>query len=370
VKVLITGGAGFIGSHTADLLLKKGYEVRIIDSLEPPVHPQREKPDYLHSEIEFILGDVRNGDDLRRVLRGVSAVFHLAAYQGYLTDFSNFAWTNDGSTALLYEVIVNEHLPIEKVVLASSQAVYGEGKYKCRSHGIYYPLPRSIGQLERGEWELTCPVCHDTMESQVTDESKVNPHSQYATSKYSQELYALALGRRFGIPSVALRYSITQGPRQSYYNAYSGILRIFTSRIFNNLLPTVYEDGKQLRDYVHVKDVAEANVLALENNSVNFGAFNVGGTQAVTVLEYAKLIMSFLGKNEQLACRGEFRLGDTRHIVSDISKLGRLGWRPRIPLQEVIRDYLDWAQRQGAVSDHYSAAEEVMKRQGILRSVR
>ena len=370
MRVLVTGGAGFIGSHTVDLLIEKGHEVRILDSLEPPVHPHRRKPDYLTDEAEFIIGDVRNDNDLARALRGVDAVFHFAAYQGYLTDFSKFAFTNDGSTALLFQIIVNEHLPIKKVVVASSQAVYGEGKYRCHSHGIRYPLPRSISQLERGEWELKCPICREIMESLPTDEAVVHPHNQYSVSKYSQELYALTLGKRFEIPTVVLRYSITQGPHQSFYNEYFGILRVFASRLHNNLIPTIYEDGKQLRDYVHVKDVAEANLLMIENDLVDYEAFNVGGNQVVTVMEYAKLLMSILGENVELDCPNEFQYGDTRHIISDISKLGSLGWQPRMPLHRIIESYVDWVQQLGEVSDCYTEAREVMRHQQFLRSVR
>jgi len=276
-KVLVTGGAGFIGSHTVDLLLEKGYEVRVLDSLTPPVHPKKEKPAYLPEDVEFILGDVQNRNDMEKALQGVSAVFHLAAYQDYLTDFSKFAFVNDGGTALLYEMIVNHRLPIEKVVLGSSQAVYGEGKYQCAEHGAQYPPMRCLEQLERGDWEVKCPACDRQMNLVPTDESRVNPHNQYAVSKYAQELYALTLGRRHGIPTVALRYSITQGPRQSIHNAYSGVLRSSVIRLLNNLPPVIYEDGQQLRDYVFVGDVAQANLLALEKDTASFEVFNVGG---------------------------------------------------------------------------------------------
>ena len=369
MKVLITGGAGFIGSHTADLLLERGHEVRILDSLEPPVHPQRQKPEYVPNDVVFILGDVQNESDIEKALRGIEAVFHLAAYQGYLTRFSKFALVNDGGTALLYEVIVNEHLPIEKVILGSSQAVYGEGKYECPSHGIQYPPTRELSQLEREEWEIKCPLCQGSTKPLHTDESKVNPHNQYAISKYSQELYALTLGKRFSIPTVVLRYSITQGPRQSFYNAYSGILRIFTMRLLSNLPPIIYEDGQQLRDYIHVRDVVEANLLVLENDSANFEVFNVGGSKATTVLEYAKLLISVFGGAIEPQRRGEFRFGDTHHIISDISKLKSLGWQPKTPLDQIIRDYLEWVEKQADVSDYYTQAEKVMRRQGVSRSV-
>jgi len=370
LKVLITGGAGFIGSHTADLLLEKGYEVRILDSLEAPVHPKREKPNYLSPEVEFILGDVQNKSDVKAALKGVDAVFHLAAYQDYLTDFSRFAFVNDGGTALLYEVIVNNHLPIQKVVLASSQAVYGEGKYQCSTHGVQYPPPRELGQLEKKEWEVKCPLCGESMKPLPADELNCNPHNQYAISKYAQERYALTLGKRFGIPTVALRYSITQGPRQSFYNAYSGILRIFTIRCLNGLVPIIYEDGQQLRDYVYVKDVAKANLLVLGNAVADYEIFNIGGSNATTVLEYSKLFTSIAGCDMAPQIPGEFRFGDTRHSVSAISKIKGLGWCPQIPLEQIIREYLEWVRQQGAISDYYTQTEQVMKNQGVIRSIK
>lgn len=369
MRVLVTGGAGFIGSHTVDLLLRRGYEVRILDNLTPPVHPQKKRPVYLPKEAEFVLGDVRDRCAVEKSLQGVNAVFHLAAQQGYLTDFSTFAFTNDGSTALIYEVIVENKLNIEKVVVASSQAVYGEGKYCCAKHDAQYPLPRSLTQLEKGEWELKCPLCQDIMHYLPTDEIRVNPHNQYAVSKYSQELYALTLGQRWGIPTVVLRYSITQGSRQSFYNAYSGILRIFTVRLLSGLSPIIYEDGKQLRDYVHVGDVALANLLVMESNAADYGVYNVGGSEILSVADYARLIMRVMGKNTNSQIPGEFRFGDTRHIVSDISKLRRLGWRQKTTLNQVVREYVGWASAQPEVSDHYAEAERIMKQEGVIREV-
>jgi len=369
MRLLITGGAGFIGSHTADLLLKRGYEVRILDSLEPPVHPQREKPQYIPDDVEFVLGDIRSRSDMEKALRGVNAVIHLAAYQDYLTDFSRFALVNDGGTALLYEIIVSECLPIEKVVLGSSQAVYGEGKYECLEHGIQYPPPRSLEQLERGDWGVKCPICGGKISPLPTDESRVNPHNQYAVSKYSQELYALTLGRRYGIPTVVLRYSITQGPRQSFYNAYSGNLRSFVIRLLSDLPPVIYEDGRQLRDYVYVGDVARANLLALEGDAANFEVFNIGGNRAVSVLEYAAMLIKLMGKDIEPEISGEFRLGDMRHIFSDISKIKtRLRWEPLVPLEEIAREYIAWAGSQPGVKDYYAEAARAMRAMGILRA--
>ena len=259
MKVLVTGGAGFIGSHTVDTLLAKGHKIRIMDSLERSVH-LRGKPDYVPDEAEFILGDVRNKADWKIALEGIDLVFHFAAYQDYLTDFSRFFDVNSRGTALLYEVIVEEKLPVEKVIIASSQAVYGEGKYKCSKDGIVYPDPRSLGQLERGEWELRCPKCGGKIKMELTDEARVNPQNQYAISKYSQELIGLALGQRYGIPTVCLRYSIVQGPRQSPYNLYSGALRTFALSTYFKKGSVIYEDGLQLRDYVNIEDAVRANL--------------------------------------------------------------------------------------------------------------
>ena len=370
MKALVTGGAGFIGSHTADLLLKKGYSVFILDSLEPPVHPQRRKPDYIPDDVEFILGDVNNRSDLEKALKGVDFVFHLAAYQGYLHDFGKFAIVNDGGTALLYEIIVNNHLPVQSVILGSSQAVYGEGKYECPVHGIQYPPPRTLEQLKRGEWGIKCAICYQDMKPLITDELRVNPHNQYAVSKYCQELYALNLGKRFGIPTVVLRYSITQGSRQSFHNAYSGILRIFTTRLFSNLPPIIYEDGNQLRDYVHVSDVAQANLLVMESGATNFDVFNVGGDKAMSVLEYAELFSRLAGVNAEPEIRGEFRFGDTHHIISGISKLKKLDWQPKIPVEHIIKEYIEWVETQPGLADYYAEAERVMKQEGIIKRVK
>jgi dTDP-L-rhamnose 4-epimerase len=369
-KVLVTGGAGFIGSHTVDLLLKKGYEVRVLDSLTPPVHPRKERPVYLPKNVEFMLGDVQNRNDMEKAVRGVRAVFHLAAHQDYLTDFSKFAFVNDGGTALLYEIIVNHRLPVEKVVLGSSQAVYGEGKYQCPRHGAQYPPMRPLKQLQAGDWEARCPACHKQMKPLPVDESRVNPHNQYAVSKYAQELYALTLGERHGIPTVALRYSITHGPRQSIHNAYSGLLRSCVIRLLNNLPPVIYEDGRQLRDYVYVGDVAQANLLALENDKANFEVFNVGGEKPVTVLDYVGMLLKLWRKDMEPEILGQFRFGDMRHVFSDISKIrSLLGWQPATPLKQAAEQYVIWAQSQPEIKDSYAEAAMTMKRMGVLRAV-
>ena len=367
-RILVTGGAGFIGSHTVDLLLSCGYEVRVLDNLSPPVHCNGQRPDYCSSQAQFIVGDVRVKADWEQALENIDAVLHLAAYQDYLPDFSTFFHVNTVGTALLYEVIVENGFPIQKVVLASSQAVYGEGKYYCSEDGTQYPPPRSTEQLERQDWELRCPQCSAPLKMVDSDEARVNPHNSYAISKYTQEMIAFVLGRRYEVPSVALRYSIVQGTRQSFRNAYSGALRIFAMQLLAAERPTVYEDGEQIRDYVYVGDVARANLLALEEARADFRAFNVGGGRQVTVNQIARIVAEVCGRPDAEPIVGsEYRFGDTRHISSDIAQLGELGWRPTGTVERNVAEYLEWAQQQDDFGDYATQARDNMRQLGAVR---
>ena len=364
--ILVTGGAGFIGSHTVDALHGRGYRVRVLDALAPPVHAG-ERPGYLPSEVEFICGSVTDRSVLREALEGVDAVFHFAAYQDYLTDFSHFYLTNSVGTALLYELIVNERLPVRKVVVASSQAVYGEGKYGCPNHDIQYPDQRQPAHLALGEWEVSCPQCAAPMEALWTDERVVAPHNSYGLSKRDQEDIAIKLGHRYGVPSVALRYSIVQGPRQSFRNAYSGALRSFAVRVLTSQRPVIYEDGEQLRDYVSIHDVIEANLLVLCDSRADYQVFNVGGDQRVTVRSLAHMVIEATGVGIEPEFPGLYRIGDSRHTFSDVSKLRALGWAPRVSQQEMVREYLAWAAEQPGLEDSFARARVVMEAAGVLR---
>ncbi|MCX7887290.1 MAG: NAD-dependent epimerase/dehydratase family protein [Verrucomicrobiae bacterium] len=367
-KVLITGGAGFIGSHTADELLRAGYEVRLLDNLTPPVHDGSGRwPAWLPPEAEKLLGDVRNAEDWRRALEGVDYVVHLAAYQDLLPDFSRFFHVNSVGTALLYEVVVAERLPIRKVLVASSQFVYGEGRYHCAKDGEVFPDGREPWRLAKGLWEPVCPQCGGAIQPLPLQERHANPKNQYSISKYSQELVAIALGRNHGIPSVALRYSIVQGARQSYRNAYSGVLRIFTLSNLAGRPAPVFEDGRQLRDFVNVCDVARANRLVLESEAADFGVFNVGGGRGYTVLEFAQIVAEETGTNMVPQITGEYRVGDTRHSVSDISKLKQLGWQPVKTPRDSVREYLAWIGGEKIERDYAGEALEMMRRVGTLR---
>jgi dTDP-L-rhamnose 4-epimerase len=399
--MLVTGGAGFIGSHTVDLLLQRGYRVRILDNLQPRVHPKG-KPDWVPEDAEFIKGDVANPCDLAQALDGADGVFHLAAYQDYLPDFSTFIHTNTESTALLFELIISNRrrFPVRKIVFASSQSVCGEGRYLCTGgeeigrthyasrsarhirmrgsapitplpgHGIVSPGPRPLEQLRRADWEVRCAQCNAEMEPLLIDEATVYPHTAYGISKYTIELLADRLGRRYDVPTACMRYTYVQGPRNSFYNAYSGVARRFAMRILHGLPPVVYEDGGQLRDYVNVRDVALANVLALERNESDFQVLNVGGGRAVTVLEFARIMLRALDSDMEPEVAGEFRLGDTRHTVSDIARMRQLGWEPSVPVEENVRQYVEWLGTQSVNKEYLLEAERVMQESGVVQATR
>ncbi|EKD23157.1 MAG: NAD-dependent epimerase/dehydratase, partial [uncultured bacterium] len=318
-KVLITGGAGFIGSHTADELERRGFEISIFDNLSPKTHFGH-WPDWVKPSWNRIQGDVRNRSDLEKSLDGVTHVIHLAALMDLMPNYSDFFDTNVTSTALIYEIIVEKKLPIQKVLVASSQFVYGEGIWKCAKDGDARPKNRTVEQMISGQFDPVCPICSGSIEYQPQKETYQDPPNQYAISKYSQELIALKLGRLNNIPSAAMRYSIVHGPRQSLKNAYSGALRIFTLKMLANQSPTIFEDGLSQRDYVSVFDVARANADVLESDKANYENFNVGSGKSFTVIELAEIIARTIGIDANLTPCGEFRVGDNRHAVSDISK--------------------------------------------------
>jgi dTDP-L-rhamnose 4-epimerase len=370
----VTGGAGFIGSHTVDLLLAKGYEVRVLDTLDARVHPDG-KPNYLGPDVQFIKGDVSDAADLAKALDGVRLVFHLAAYQDYMPDFSRFIHTNAESAALLFELAVRDRarFPVERIVFASSQAVSGEGKYRCTiENTIFYPGPRSIKQLEQADWNIRCPSCNEPADPQLIDELTCNnPHTAYGISKYCTELLAFRLGSRYGITTAAMRYTYVQGPRNSIFNAYSGIARRFALRIRAGLAPVCFEDGAQLRDYVNVYDVASSNVLVLETPAADGVAFNVGGGRAVTVLEFARIMLNAFDKPDLVPeIPGVFRVGDTRHTVSDIGRLRALGWEPTTTVEDNVKQYIAWLETQSGTEAYMVEAERAMVTQGILRQTR
>jgi dTDP-L-rhamnose 4-epimerase len=365
MRVLVTGGAGFIGSHLVDRFLSYGFTVRVLDSLDPKIHPHGLVRGFPKG-VDFIQGDTRDADTLLAALRDVDVVSHQAAYQDYMLDFSRFMDVNAVSTALIYELIVRERLKVKKVIVASSQAVYGEGQYDCAVHGFFQPLPRSQQQLAREQWDVRCPECHQPAKARQLEEGHTNPFNQYAVSKLAEEKIALGLGWLHEIPSVALRYSITQGPRQSLFNHYSGICRIFVGRALKGEPLIVYEDGLQTRDFVHIDDVVDANMGVLESDDANFQAFNVGSGKPTTVLAYAELVLKKLSSHVGISYTGEYRRGDNRNSVSSVNKLRSIGWEPKRDLSTILDDFMAWVETIGGNPSQVQDAYADMRRAGVV----
>ena len=366
MRILVTGGAGFIGSHTCDRLLAGGHDVVVLDALTPPVH-RGGRPSYLSPGAEFYQGDTRNRDLVTNLLRRVDAVYHFAAYQDYLPDFARFSDVNVVSTALLYEIIVAERLDLARVVVASSQSAMGEGLYRCPVDGEQLPGMRPETALAAGRWDIACPDCGRPLELQATPEPVSNPQNAYGMSKLAEEMVAINLGRRYGIPTVALRYSIVQGPRQSVYNAYSGACRIFCLSYLQGTAPTLYEDGAAIRDYVNIDDVVDANVLVLSDDRAAGRVFNVGGGQPVTTAEFADIVRCHYGSGEPGVVTGEYRFGDTRHILSDIGALRSLGWEPRRTPADSVKAYAAWLDGMAGLDGVLAGANARMRELGVVR---
>jgi dTDP-L-rhamnose 4-epimerase len=368
MRILVTGGAGFIGSHTTDRLVEQGHDVIVLDALTPPVH-RAGKPNYLTPGAELFIGDVRNRDLLANLLRRVDAVYHLAAYQDYLPDFARFTDVNVTSTALIYEIAVAERLDLSRVVVASSQSAMGEGLYRCAEHGEQIPDSRPEAALEEARWDLACPVCAGPLKMQLTPERISNPQNAYGMSKFAEEMVAIPLGRRYAIPTVAMRYSIVQGPRQSVYNAYSGACRIFNLHYLLGSAPAVYEDGQAIRDYVNIHDVVDANVLVLTEERAAGRVFNVGGGTGYATIEFAEIVRRHYGSELAPRITGEYRFGDTRHIHSDIDALKQLGWSPqRIPADSVA-EYATWLEGMPQLDEILAEADAKMRALGVVRKI-
>lgn len=366
-RVLVTGGAGLIGSHIVDAVRDAGWNVRVFDNLERQTH-RNGRPPWLDREIEFHQGDVRNRRDWERALQDIDLVFHEAAYGGYMPQIAKFIHVNSVGTALMLETIRDRRLPVEKIVMASSQAVYNEGAYTCPEHGAFYGQTRPIAQLEAGDFQMHCPRCAAVATPIPTDEAApMGGENVYAISKADQERLLISWGRATGIPVVALRYSCTYGPRQSVFNPYTGVIAIFCTRLMNDLPPVIYEDGRQSRDLIFVEDVARANMLAATDDRANGRVFNVGTGQAAEIGELATMLAERLGKPISPNLPGTFRPGEMRALISDISAIGGLGFVPHVDLATGIDRYLAWIRTQGDIKEYFSAAERVLRRRNVLK---
>ncbi len=365
-RALVTGGAGLIGSHIVDLLLREGWSVRILDNLEPQTHGSG-PPTWLAAGAELCVADIRDGAAVRAALDGVDVVFHQAAYGGYMPDMAKYVHVNSFGTAQLLEIIRDERLPVRKVIVASSQAVYQEGAGACLTHGQVYPSTRPLAQLQRGDFAVHCPICDaPTTPVPTPEEAPIGGETVYAITKVDQERLTLSWGRQTGIPTVALRYSCTYGPRQSIFNPYTGVIAIFSTRILNGQPPILYEDGDQTRDMCYVEDIARANLLAATTSALDGRAVNIGSGRPTTVREMARLIAGALGKPIEPIARGEFRPGEMRHLTSDIQLARSAGYEPSVNLADGIANYVAWIMSQGDVRDYFAAAEAGLRERRIV----
>ena len=376
-RVLITGGAGFIGSNLALKLISKGYSVTVLDNLSQQIHgddPSITSPLYLtiKDKVNFIKGDVSVRCDWEKALDNQDAVIHLAAETGTgqsMYEIGRYSKINIQGTAMLWDILANQQHSIKKVVVASSRAIYGEGKYKCGEHGVVFPLLREDIYMGNGDFNVKCPFCNCNVELlATTEDSKIHPTSIYGLTKQVQEEMSMIAGRSLSIPVVVFRYQNVYGPGQSLSNPYTGILSIFSTRIKNGNEITIFEDGKESRDFVYIDDVVSATILGLEKEEANFESFNIGRGERTDVFTVACALKEKYESNVDIKITGNYRLGDIRDNFADISKAMRLlGYKPEISFESGISSFVNWVNTQDIQKDNYSQSIEEMKRKGLYK---
>ena len=361
MNILVTGGAGFIGSHIVDELIERGHRVRVLDALVEQVHGGA-GPQYLNKNAEFLQGDICDAELVDRALEGVDVVYHKAAEVGVgqsMYEIARYVKANDLGTAVLLEAIVKRRPQIKKLVVASSMSIYGEGAYACESCGPVLPKLRTLPQLLDRDWEINCPQCGSKAKPVPTNEDKpLIPSSVYAISKQDQEQFSLVVGRAYDIPVVALRYFNVYGTRQALSNPYTGVCAIFSGRLLNDQAPMVFEDGEQTRDFVHVSDIVQANMLALETDKADYQALNIGTGSPISISDISLMLARGLGKDIRPEVTGKYREGDIRHCVADISRArALLGYEPKVKLADGIPELLEWVRQQQAENTTQATTE-------------
>jgi dTDP-L-rhamnose 4-epimerase len=367
LNILVTGGAGFIGSHLVDALVEQGHRVKVLDALVSQVHTEG-KPSYLNPQAELIRGDVCDAKAVERALDGVEIVYHKAAEVGVgqsMYEIERYVRANDLGTAVLLEAVVKRRPQIRKLVVASSMSIYGEGAYSCLHCGVVNAKLRRAAQLIERDWEVKCPQCGAILKPIPTNEDKpLIPSSVYAISKQDQEQFCLVVGRAYDIPVVALRYFNVYGTRQALSNPYTGVCAIFSARLLNDQPPLIFEDGEQTRDFVHVNDIVQANLLALETDRADYEALNIGTGAPVSIRQIARMLARGLNKDIEPEVTEKYREGDIRHCVADVSRArGLLGYKPQISLEQGIPELLDWVRKQQADDETAHANAELEKHQ-------
>ncbi|MCX6354496.1 MAG: SDR family NAD(P)-dependent oxidoreductase [Candidatus Aureabacteria bacterium] len=372
MNILVTGGAGFIGSFIVDRLLRDGHRVRIFDNLDPQVHREGKRPDYLNPRAEFIQGDVRDYDALRAAMEGMDLISHHAAAVGVgqsQYQVKHYTDVNIGGTANLLDILANHPHKVKKLVVAASMSSYGEGTYDCRSCGRVRPPLRTEEQFRRSEWECRCPKCGVVLTPvPIREEDERMSTSIYAITKMVQEEMCLNIGITYRIPTVAMRYFNVYGPRQSLSNPYTGVGAIFMSRIKNGKPPVIFEDGLQSRDFVSVHDIVEANMLAMTKPEADYRMYNVASGKVTTVLEIAETISDLCGKKIRPEITMKFRKGDVRHCIADAGKIKKeLGFKARVDFREGMRELIQWSEKAEAI-DLVEKATAELKARGIVEA--
>ena len=365
--ILITGGAGFIGSHLLDALIDGGYKVRVLDNLDRQIHPERKLPEYFNPKAEFQLGDVTRKESWLRALAGIDAVYHFASAVGVgqsMYEIEKYVKVNCLGTALLLDILANTEHSIKKIIVAASMSSYGEGSYRCKKCGVVRPGLRPQTQLVNKDWQNYCPNCNSKLSPIATnEEAKQQSNSVYAITKKNQEEMVLTIGKAYQIPSVALRFFNVYGPRQSLSNPYNGVAAIFLSRIKNNKPPVINEDGLMTRDFIHIKDVVSACFASLNKSGGDYQSFNVGTGVPVTILEVAKILAKLINSQVLPEVSGKARKLDVRHCYADLTKIKKLlNWTPEINLASGFKDLIEWGRRQKAVDKVDYALSQLAKR--------
>ncbi len=372
VNALVTGGAGFVGSHLTDRLIAMGYRVRALDNLDAQVHgTEKAVPAYFNKDAELLVGDVRSGEDVRKAVQGMDVVFHGASVVGVgqsMYEIHRYMDVNVLGTANLLQVLADGKHGVRKLVVASSMSIYGEGEYSCKTCGRVYPALRPASQLEGKDWEMKCPVCGGaTTPIGTTEQKPLQPTSVYAVSKRDQEELCLSVGRAYGIPTVALRFFNIYGSRQALSNPYTGVAAIFSCRVLNGSPPVVYENGGQSRDFIHVSDIVRAIILAIEKDEANYEVFNVGTGRSLSVLDVARHLIKAHGSDIEPRVVNKFRHGDTRHCYADITKIKcKLGFKPAVSFEDGARELVEWARGQESTDGFDSSRKELEGRRLIL----
>lgn len=375
--ILITGGAGFIGSNIALKLIDKGYTVTVLDCLSTQIHgnkPEKTSPLYvsIKDKVQFIHGTVTNREDWVKAIKDQNAIIHLAAETGTgqsMYEIEKYIQVNIGGTALMLDILANTKHSVKKVIIASSRAIYGEGKYTCSTHGDVFPICRRADDMTKGDYECKCPICNSEVQLvATTEDSKIHPTSVYGISKQNQEQLVMTVCPTIGISPVAFRYQNVYGAGQSLSNPYTGILSIFSTRIKNGNSVTIFEDGKESRDFIYIDDVVNATILGLENENANGEIFNVGTGVNIDVDTVAAVLIQKYGVPVQKTISGNFRLGDIRHNYADISKISRLlGFKPMFNFEQGIQKFVDWVNKQAVQEDKYDASIKEMKAKGLYK---